>query len=525
MTALRAWAHTAKADLRARLRDRRLLMVVAACVYLGHLVLTGQIELTLSGRTYRGVENAAWMGTILSLTAAFVLTFFGFYLVRGALARDRQARTAPLVATSPIRSVTFLLGKWTSGTLFLLLLAGSMAASLAVLFVLRGNGLPAPAPLLTPFFLFVVPTATVVTALALAFECLPGLNGTVGGVLYFIGAVAAITAPVFGPVPVDLMGMGVIHDSMTQSLLQQYPEADLKTMFSFGYYRDAAEQLKTFRWDGVTLTADLLARRAGLVLGSAVLVAGAALPFGRFDPSPAWWVQMGAGPASPEPDPSESPSEASATVPAASPDASLSDGIISSPSLGPLSSPRAFRPLRLFVAEGRRALRQRSWTWRLGALALIGAGLWWPSSPGLLVVAWLWPMPLWSDLGVRETVARVEPLVATSLYPRAQRVAAWAVGATAALALGAGPILLGGHWRALVGVLFVPALGLAAGRLSGTPRLFEVVYLVLWYVGLANQQAALDYGGVAQAPPATLVGYSLAAVGLLAGTILWNRFS
>lgn len=50
MTILRAWLYTAAADLRARLRDRRLLMMVAACIYLGHLVLTGQIELTLADR-------------------------------------------------------------------------------------------------------------------------------------------------------------------------------------------------------------------------------------------------------------------------------------------------------------------------------------------------------------------------------------------------------------------------------------------------------------------------------------------
>jgi hypothetical protein len=169
-------------------------------------------------------------------------------------------------------------------------------------------------------------------------------------------------------------------------------------------------------------------------------------------------------------------------------------------------------------------LRRRSWTWRLGALILLGAGLWWPASTGLLVVAWLWPMPLWSDLGARETATRVEPLVASSLYPSAHRVAAWAVGAAAPLMLLAGPLLLGGRWRALVGVLFVPALGLAAGRLSGTPRLFEVAYLVLWYVGVANRQAALDFGGVAQAPWATLLGYSLAAMGLLAGAT-WTRRS
>ena len=545
MSALRAWLYTATADLRTRLRDRRLLMMVAACVYLGHLVLAGRIELTLVDRSYRGAANAAWMGTVLSLTAAFLLALFGFYLVRGALARERQGRTAPLVAASPVRSVTYLFGKWTSGTLVLLLLAGSMAVSLAVLFVLQGNGLPAPAPLLTPFLLFVVPTAAVVTAVALAFECLPGLGGTVGGILYFFGAVAAVVAPVLGSTPVDLLGMGMIHDSMSRAVLAQYPEADPGAMFSFGYYRDPAEQLKTFQWDGIAVTAGLLARRVGLVLASGALVVGAALPFDRFDPSPAWRATLNAtllglntstepgslqaasteAPATAEPPTADPPSVSEGPPGSAAPGrpaSHSSPGSLSDPVA--LSAPVALRPFGLFAAECRRALRRRSWTWRLGALILLGAGLWWPASTGLLVVAWLWPMPLWSDLGARETATRVEPLVASSLYPSAQRVAAWAVGAAAPLTLLAGPLLLGGHWRALVGVLFVPALGLAAGRLSGTPRLFEVAYLVLWYVGVANRQAALDFGGVAQAPWATLLGYSLAAMGLLAGAT-WTRRS
>ena len=525
MTAVRAWLHTALSDLRARLRDRRFLLMMAACIYLGHSVLTGRIELTLGGRTYRGVENAAWMGTVLSLSAAFLLTVFGFYLVRGVLARDRQARTAPLVASSPVRSVTYLLGKWAGGTVFLLLLAGSMALSLAVLFALDGPGLPAPGAILTPFLLVVVPVAAAVTAVALAFECLPGLGGTVGGVLYFMGAVAVVTAPAFGPVPLDLLSMRAFHDSMTEALLQQYPEADLGPMFTFGYFRDAAGELKVFPWDGIALTADLVARRAGLVLGSAVLVAGAALPFGRFDPSPAWWAQMGAGLPSSDEDPSGPAARDTPSASAASPDSSVAEPPSRPASLGRLSASLSLRPLRLFLAEGRRALWQRSWTWHLGALALIGAGWGWPTHTGLLVVAWLWPMPLWSDLGVRETVCRVAPLVDTALYPRAQRVAAWAVGSTVALALVAGPVLWGGQWAALVGVFFVPALALAAGRLSHSPRLFEIVYLVLWYIGVANQTAALDFGGVAQAPTATLLGYSVAAAGLLAAAVLWSRSS
>ncbi|HKQ98509.1 MAG TPA: hypothetical protein VJV75_11585, partial [Candidatus Polarisedimenticolia bacterium] len=60
-------------------------------------------------------------------------------------------------------------------------------------------------------------------------------------------------------------------------------------------------------------------------------------------------------------------------------------------------------------------------------------------------------------------------------------------------------LLLTGDGRGLMGfacgAFFVPALALVLGLLSGTPRLFEALYLVLWYGGPMNQVPPLDYGG------------------------------
>jgi len=48
----------------------------------------------------------------------------------------------------------------------------------------------------------------------------------------------------------------------------------------------------------------------------------------------------------------------------------------------------------------------------------------------------------------------------------------------------------------LAGCLFIPALALAFGTLAGSPRLFEVTYLLLWYAGPMNHVGELDYTGV-----------------------------
>jgi len=68
---------------------------------------------------------------------------------------------------------------------------------------------------------------------------------------------------------------------------------------------------------------------------------------------------------------------------------------------------------------------------------------------------------------------------------------------------------LGGIEGIVTGAIFVPTLALACGALSGTTRLFEIVYLVLWYVGPLNR-TTLDFTQTASAP-----GFAIASLVLL----------
>lgn len=526
MSAFRAVYHIARANLLVRLRDRRLLAVVAGSVYLGHLVVAGDIELALADQRYRGAENAAWIGTLMSLTASVVTLLFGFYLVTGAIGRDRRARLGPLIASTPMGSSSYLIGTWAGSTVFLLGLVGVMAASAAAFYALRSHGVPSPFPLLAPFLLFSGPVAALTAALALAFECLPGLRGRVGGVVYFFLALGALIVPAATSVPFDLLGMTALHESMTEALLAQRPSATPGDMFSFGYFEDVGS-LTVFHWAGVRVTVPLLLQRLGIVLASLGLVVGTAGFFQRFDPSPEGWARSrrwaeGLLPASlnvqasssPEPETGSVPDSLSPSTPTDEDTAGEMHGAEkeSRASLGSISGRRTFRPLRMVWAELKLALGERSWAWRLGALGLIGAGFLAPSSAGVLTLAWLWPLTLWSALGTRPTTRRAAPLLATTLYPWAQRLAAWAAGALVALGMSLGPFLLGGGLSGLVGVVFVPALALATGRASGSPRLFEISFLLLWYLGPVNQQAVLDFTGATASPLATQGSYLLATI-------------
>jgi hypothetical protein len=75
------------------------------------------------------------------------------------------------------------------------------------------------------------------------------------------------------------------------------------------------------------------------------------------------------------------------------------------------------------------------------------------------------------------------------------------------------------------GALFVPALALALGEWTGTPKVFEGVFTALWYLGILNGIPALDFlGGTEPARAAGVPGvYAALAVALVAAAVAGRR--
>jgi hypothetical protein len=56
----------------------------------------------------------------------------------------------------------------------------------------------------------------------------------------------------------------------------------------------------------------------------------------------------------------------------------------------------------------------------------------------------------------------------------------------------------GGFFAWAAGIIFVPTLALALGTLSGTSKVFEALYLMIWYLGPVNRIAIFDFTGTTQ---------------------------
>ena len=89
--------------------------------------------------------------------------------------------------------------------------------------------------------------------------------------------------------------------------------------------------------------------------------------------------------------------------------------------------------------------------------------------------------------------------------------------------------MLGGDWRGLLawltGALFIPTLALVMGVWTGSSKLFEIVYTLLWYVGPMHATLKLDFMGSAPGTAATRVPgfYFALAVAMAAVAVLGRK--
>jgi hypothetical protein len=119
----------------------------------------------------------------------------------------------------------------------------------------------------------------------------------------------------------------------------------------------------------------------------------------------------------------------------------------------------------------------------------------------LLSAAWIWPALIWSRLGTQRHENGLDTLL--SAYPGTYRqvAAEWVAGLLLTALAGLGPLLRmaasgdgPGVAAWIAGALFIPALALMLGTASRTHRMFQALYVILWYAAV-NQVKTADYMG------------------------------
>ncbi|WP_327675121.1 hypothetical protein [Kitasatospora sp. NBC_00458] len=524
-------------DFRDRVRRPAYAVTLLAAVGLGLLAVPpadGHWVILALGQ-YRGEYNSAYVGTATALAGALWLTLGGFYVVRKGLGRDEETGVGRILAATPLRTADLLLAKFLGNLLVLGSMLGVLALTAPALQLVRGEDRAVdPIALLTPFLLLTLPLLAVTAAVAVFFETVPLLRGGLGNVAWFVFAPTLLIAGEAPGAPFGGLGLGPAAASLSDGLAARGVDLGGEE-FSLGLTR-VDPPLEPFPWDGTAFGAGFLVQRLLLVLLAIGLAALPALWFHRYDPargSGGWADPGGRRAADAEPFPVAPGAPVTFPVaPAPLPRPATVGG--SGGGSGRNDSGRGFgRGFgRLLAGETRILLGEASrWWWPVAAVLAL-AGLAVPPETGtgaLLPAAWVWPVLLWSRLGSRAAEYGLEVLLGAYPAARARLLAEWASGVLLTALTGAGVLVRlvaagdtagAAAWAA--GALFVPSLALALGVLSRTHRLFQALYLPLWYL-VVNQVAALDFMGAVRraGQPAGPSPLLVAAVALaLLGTAL-----
>jgi len=487
--------HLIRADFLERVRRYSFLLVLALTIYLGFAINRGDFYLQLDG--YRGLLNSAWVGGMMASSAVLILSLFGFYLVKNSIERDLETRVGQIIATTPISRPNYLLGKWLSNFTVLLALVGLLAVAAIVMQFLGGESTALNLwQLLAPFMFLALPAMAVVAALALFFETIPWLRGGFGNVVYFfVWMFAIIFALESKKVWFDWSGLLIVWQSMGTALSAVYP--DYAGGFDFTSQALPAGGLHTFLWSGIQWTSDILLSRILWLIAAIGLVFAGGLFFRRFDPSYEKIRQPKKSARKEIIDPREMPPTT----------LELATQLVR---LGTLAAgSRRFNFLPILLAELRLLLKGLPWWWYAGAVGILVASLFNPLDmvrQGVLPAAWIWPVLIWSGLGCREARHATRQIVFSAAHPlTSQLPATWLAGFLVTALAGSGAalrLLAAGEFAALPGwlggAIFIPSLALALGVWSGSSKVFEVVYVLWWYLGPLHpsEMSALDFMGI-----------------------------
>ncbi|MEZ3145476.1 hypothetical protein [Halobaculum sp. MBLA0143] len=536
--------HVARTDLLARLRSRKLLAFLAVVVYFGYLINVGTFGLfySVEDSLVSGALTAPMTGLNAGVAGSMVTLFGGFYLMRGTIARDEHQGHGPLLATSNARTPVYLLGKLGSNTVIGLLTAAVLAAAAVANHAVHGVGSTDPVAIAWPVFVMVVPLAVLVGGVAILFETIDLLVGTLGRVVYLVSmvfVVGGLFAPSGTATPAavqtgarsfDLLGRVLAHELTFDAVRSGYPAFD-RGFVSFG---TGGTLEQTFRYEGGRWPAWFFLQRLGCASVGVVLTVAASVPFTRFRETTPGPVARRV--------PSVSVRSILPTLPSLRGDGG---GSVSPPDSRPRIDELSLTPVegkqsggfgRLLAVELRRLLRGHPWWWYLGAVALAGVPVWLAATgtdsggQAVLLLAAVWPIFVWSRIGAETARAGIIEQIRASQYPVGQLFAEWAAGCLIGLAVTGGAFVLsvaGAGPEVAVGllgtVLFPPSLALVAGLWTGSQRLFEASYLGVWYLGPLNGAFFADFAGITAESVAAFVPAVYAAVGFLAVLTVAHR--
>ena len=281
--------HLARADFLERVRRYSFLITLGLTIYFAYICVppnhAAYVTLQIAG--HRGVYGSAYIGSLVAMETALILSLAGFYLVKNAIDRDSQTGVGQILAATRLTKPLYTVGKTLSNFAVLAVMVAVMALAAGLMQLARQEDTTLDLwQLVAPFLFLVTPVMAAVAGVAILFEAVPWLRGGSGNVAYFfLWAALGAGAEASGLAGNDPLGFGVVIPGIRSACGAAYAGCATSQNFSMGFNFASGKlwDLTTFRWEGVHWTLGIVLGRLmwfGYGLGMALL---AAIFFHRFD--------------------------------------------------------------------------------------------------------------------------------------------------------------------------------------------------------------------------------------------------
>lgn len=455
----------ARSDFRERTRRFSFIGLCALSVLAAFLFVPDPnaeiTSITVDADYFSQAINQTWIPVASALCTGMLLPLIGFFYLRNSLTLDRKTGTVNLIYTSPVNKVVYLAGKYLSNSLILICILSVVVLSSFFMTLLNFPDMEIPVLHFLSYFISTIPGIFLCSAIALLCEAVPFLQNRSGswlaGILFFVFYLVCLDAFVKHPQGIiarffDMAGYVWLKDSIDQSV---YSITGKPAHVALGVYKDFINSdlnLPELFFLPLSITSERLIEKGCMIVFAIIICIAAAVIVPRY--------------------------ENTRKIRTVSEKTHIK-----------------FGGHGLAVTEFILTFRSCSAAWfimmtvlwlsmLLADMELAQEQLW--------VFAIAWSCILFSDYGCREKKCNLNILIPT--YGRAyqnQLLVRWCMGGMISLIITI-PVVLraafaGELMGAAAGIIFafsVPALSIFLGQLSGSERMFEIVFLMICYLML-----------------------------------------
>lgn len=455
----------AKADFKERTRRFSFLVLCVLSVLAAFLFVPDpdaeMTSIAVDAQYFSQAANWTWIPMASAICTGVLLPVTGFFCLRNALSMDRKTGIADLVDTSPVGRVTYVFGKYLSNLLILFCILLVVSLTSFCMTIMRFSGMEISAVHCFSYFLCMIPGIFLCAALALMSEAVPLFQSRIGvwmaGVVYFMVYVVCLSSLFDDSQGLivrlfDMTGFLWLKDSINRSVRDITGKAAQVAVFVYEDGMISNHRLPELFFVPLSFSQDRLPEKIGMMAAGIVLCIAASFFMRRYE----------------------------------------NTGKRS------MVSEKAHRKTNghgVFMTEFVLTFRSCSVVWFI-VMLLLWLSMFFTdleTAQGILwILATAWSCVLFSEYGCREKKYNLNTLLPAFFHAYScQLLIRFGVGGIVSLLVSV-PVILrtayagecSGAAAGIIFALFVPALSVFLGQISGSERLFEIIFLMICYVML-----------------------------------------